>query len=48
MNQSIHHIDALQWFMGPVQSVSAYSATLAHRMEAEDVGVAVLRFAVRR
>ena len=39
MNQSIHHIDALRWFMGPV-SVSAYSATLAHQMEAEDVGVA--------
>ena len=45
MNQSIHHIDALQWFMGPVRSVHAYTATLAHRMEAEDVGVAVLRFA---
>ena len=45
MNQSIHHIDALQWFMGPVQSVSAYTATLAHQMEAEDVGVASLRFA---
>ena len=45
MNQSIHHIDALQWLMGPVQSVQAYSATLAHQMEAEDVGVAVLRFA---
>ena len=45
MNQSIHHIDALQWFMGPVQSVQAYTSTLAHRMEAEDVGVAVLRFA---
>ena len=29
MNQSIHHIDALQWFMGPVQTVSAYTATLA-------------------
>ncbi len=45
MNQSIHHIDALQWFMGPVQRVSAYTATLAHQMEAEDVGVASLRFA---
>jgi UDP-N-acetyl-2-amino-2-deoxyglucuronate dehydrogenase len=44
MNQSIHHIDALQWFMGPVAAVQAYSATLAHKMEAEDVGVAVLRF----
>lgn len=45
MNQSIHHIDALQWFMGPVASVQAYTATLAHDMEAEDVGVAVLKFA---
>ena len=45
MNQSIHHIDALQWFMGPVASVCAYTATLAHDMEAEDVGVASLRFA---
>lgn len=44
MNQSIHHIDALQWLMGEVQSVFAYTATLAHRMEAEDVGVAVVRF----
>jgi predicted dehydrogenase len=45
MNQSIHHIDALQWFMGDVQSVMAYTATRAHTMEAEDVGVAILRFA---
>jgi UDP-N-acetyl-2-amino-2-deoxyglucuronate dehydrogenase len=45
MNQSIHHIDALQWFMGPVAAVQAYTATRAHEMEAEDVGVAVLRFA---
>jgi UDP-N-acetyl-2-amino-2-deoxyglucuronate dehydrogenase len=44
MNQSIHHIDALQWLMGDVQSVFAYTGTLAHKMEAEDTGVAVLRF----
>ena len=44
MNQSIHHIDAMQWLMGEVESVFAFSATLAHRMEAEDTGVAVLRF----
>jgi predicted dehydrogenase len=44
MNQSIHHLDALQWFMGPVASVYAYTATLAHTMESEDVGVAVVRF----
>ncbi|MBN2472212.1 MAG: Gfo/Idh/MocA family oxidoreductase, partial [Anaerolineae bacterium] len=46
MNQSIHHIDALTWLIGePVESVFAYTDTLAHHMEAEDVGVAVLRFA---
>ncbi|MDZ4765414.1 MAG: Gfo/Idh/MocA family oxidoreductase [Chloroflexota bacterium] len=44
MNQSIHHIDALQWLMGDVESVYAYTGTLAHRMEAEDVGVVVVRF----
>ncbi|MBI5302912.1 MAG: Gfo/Idh/MocA family oxidoreductase [Chloroflexi bacterium] len=44
MNQSIHHIDALQWLMGDVESVFAYTATLAHRMEAEDAGVATIRF----
>ena len=45
MNQSIHSIDLLQWFMGPVLSVYAYTDTLVHRMETEDVAVAVLRFA---
>ncbi|HEY0754520.1 MAG TPA: Gfo/Idh/MocA family oxidoreductase [Ktedonobacteraceae bacterium] len=45
MNQSIHYIDLLQWMMGPVSSIRAYSATLAHRIETEDVATAVLRFA---
>ncbi len=44
MNQSIHSIDLLQWLMGPVKSLYAYTDTLAHRMETEDVAVAVLRF----
>lgn len=45
MNQSIHHIDALQWLVGvPVKSVFAYTATLAHQMEAEDAGVVTVRF----
>ena len=45
MNQSIHHIDALQWLVGvPVKSVFAYTATLAHEMESEDVGVVTVRF----
>jgi UDP-N-acetyl-2-amino-2-deoxyglucuronate dehydrogenase len=45
MNQSIHSIDLLQWFMGPVESVFGYTDMLVHHMETEDVAVAVLRFA---
>jgi UDP-N-acetyl-2-amino-2-deoxyglucuronate dehydrogenase len=45
MNQSIHQIDLLQWMMGPVKSIAAYTDTLVHRMETEDVAVAILRFA---
>lgn len=44
MNQSIHSIDLLQWFMGPVKSIKAYTDTLVHEMESEDVAVIVLRF----
>ncbi|GCE49747.1 putative dehydrogenase [Thermosporothrix hazakensis] len=45
MNQSIHSIDLLQWLMGPVKRISAYTDTLVRRIEAEDVAVAILRFA---
>ncbi|HID95066.1 MAG TPA: Gfo/Idh/MocA family oxidoreductase [Candidatus Latescibacteria bacterium] len=45
MNQSIHTIDLLLWVMGPVRSVSAKTATLAHtNIEVEDVAVATLKF----
>lgn len=45
MTQALHSIDLLQWLMGPVKSVFAYTDTLVHRMETEDVAVAILRFA---
>ncbi|MCL6270422.1 Gfo/Idh/MocA family oxidoreductase [Sansalvadorimonas sp. 2012CJ34-2] len=46
MNQAIHAVDMLQWFMGPVQSVFAYADTLGHdNLKVEDTSVAVLRFA---
>ena len=45
MNQGIHSIDFLQWLMGPVASVKAYTACLAHeRLEVEDTATAILRF----
>jgi len=44
LNQASHYVDLLQWLVGPVESVSAKTATLARRIEAEDTGVAVLKF----
>lgn len=44
MNQAIHSIDMLQWLMGRVESLFAYTATRYRPIEAEDVGVATVRF----
>jgi len=45
MNQSIHTIDALAHLAGPVKSVQANAACLAHeRIEVEDIAVAILEF----
>jgi UDP-N-acetyl-2-amino-2-deoxyglucuronate dehydrogenase len=44
MNQASHYVDLIQWLVGPVESVLAQTATLARRIEAEDTGVAILRF----
>ena len=36
MNQAIHSVDLLYWLMGPVHSIMAHTATLAHdRIEVE-------------
>jgi UDP-N-acetyl-2-amino-2-deoxyglucuronate dehydrogenase len=45
MNQASHYVDLIQWLVGPVDSVMAKTATQARRIEAEDSGAAVLRFA---
>ncbi len=46
MNQGIHSVDLLQWYMGPVKSVQAFSANRQHKgIEVEDTVVAVLSFA---
>ncbi|MDB4907307.1 MAG: putative oxidoreductase [Gemmatimonadetes bacterium] len=44
MNQASHYVDLVQWLVGPVESVMARTATQARRIEAEDSGVAVLKF----
>ncbi len=44
MNQGVHYVDLLQWYMGPVESVYAVCDTLAHSIEVEDVAAAVVRF----
>ena len=45
MNQGIHAIDLLQWFMGPVDEVSAFVNTVGHeRIEVEDTAAVALRF----
>jgi predicted dehydrogenase len=43
-NQASHHLDLLQWFMGPIESVMAYTTTRLVNVETEDTGVAVIRF----
>ncbi len=46
MNQAIHSVDLLYWFMGEVAEICGITATRAHeRIEVEDVGVAAVAFA---
>ncbi len=45
MNQGIHQIDLLQWFMGPVKTVRAQTTRrLHHGLEVEDTATAMLEF----
>ncbi len=43
-NQASHHIDMLIWMMGEVESVMAKTATRLASIEAEDTGIAILKF----
>lgn len=44
MNQASHYVDLLDWMIGPIESVMAYTATLARNIEVEDTGVAAVRW----
>ena len=44
MNQASHYIDLVQWLIGPLESLQAYTATLARNIDAEDTGVISLKW----
>ena len=46
MTQAIHHIDLLQWFMGPARRVTGRCATLVHGdiIDVEDTAAALVEF----
>jgi len=44
MNQASHYVDLLDWIVGPVESLHAYTGTLERDIEVEDTGVIGLRW----
>ncbi|MFC2947710.1 Gfo/Idh/MocA family protein [Virgibacillus sediminis] len=44
MNQAIHNLDLLLWFMGKPEEVFSMEATRLRQIEAEDVSTGIIRF----
>lgn len=44
MNQASHYVDLLDWLIGPIESLQAYTATLARNIEVEDTGVMSIKW----
>lgn len=44
LNQASHYFDLMYWLIGPVDSVMAYTATLNHQIEVEDMGTGIIKF----
>ncbi len=44
MNQASHYVDLLDWLIGPIESLQAYTATLARDIQVEDTGVLNVRW----
>ncbi len=44
MNQASHYVDLLDWLIGPVESLSASTATLGRDIEAEDTAAIQLKW----
>ena len=46
INQSVHCVDLIQWYMGPAKAVAALSGCLAHeRIEVDDANVVAVEWA---
>lgn len=44
MNQASHYVDLLDWLIGPIESVQAYTGTLQRKIQVEDSGVLNVRW----
>ena len=42
--QAIHHVDAMNWLLGPVDAVCAMMGNRLNKLEAEDTMVGIIRF----
>jgi len=42
--QAIHHVDAINWLLGPIESVNATITNRLNSLEAEDTLVAIMKF----
>ncbi|HHU1440200.1 TPA: Gfo/Idh/MocA family protein, partial [Escherichia coli] len=44
MNQASHYVDLLEWLIGPIDSLFAFTGTLERKIEAEDTGAVALKW----
>lgn len=44
MNQAVHTVDLMQWFMGDVYSVKSEMGVFNHKIETEDLSVSIIKF----
>ena len=44
MNQASHYVDLLDWLIGPVESLSAFTATIGRKIEVEDTATINLKW----
>jgi UDP-N-acetyl-2-amino-2-deoxyglucuronate dehydrogenase len=44
MNQASHYVDLIDWLIGPVESVQAYTATLGRNIQVEDTATVGIRW----